>query len=101
PIFAALAIRYVQLDMGLSAFLTMSFLAAMAGISYVINGIITRSITIDLKNQVLLGEITDAKEKAEQANQAKSRFLAAASHDLRQPLQALGLLLESIRHRLD
>jgi len=30
-----------------------------------------------------------AKEQAERANQAKSRFLAAASHDLRQPVQSL------------
>ncbi len=33
-----------------------------------------------------------AREKAEQASLAKTRFLAAASHDLRQPLQALQLL---------
>jgi two-component system, chemotaxis family, CheB/CheR fusion protein len=33
-----------------------------------------------------------AKRDAEQANLAKSRFLAAASHDLRQPLQSLALL---------
>ncbi len=33
-----------------------------------------------------------AKKEAQQANIAKSRFLAAASHDLRQPLQALSLM---------
>ena len=33
-----------------------------------------------------------AKRKAEAADAAKSRFLAAASHDLRQPLQTLALL---------
>ena len=33
-----------------------------------------------------------AKRQAELANAAKSRFLAAASHDLRQPLQTLALL---------
>jgi signal transduction histidine kinase/CheY-like chemotaxis protein len=37
-----------------------------------------------------------AKEAAETANQAKSRFLAAASHDLRQPLHALGLFTEAL-----
>ena len=41
-----------------------------------------------------------AKQEAESATAAKSRFLAAASHDLRQPLQTLkllqGLLLDTI-----
>jgi two-component system CheB/CheR fusion protein len=36
--------------------------------------------------------LEEAKQKAEQATIAKSRFLAAASHDLRQPLQTLVLL---------
>ena len=34
----------------------------------------------------------EAREGADRANQAKSRFLATASHDLRQPLQSLALL---------
>jgi two-component system CheB/CheR fusion protein len=36
--------------------------------------------------------VQDAQIQAESANLAKSRFLAAASHDLRQPLQTLVLL---------
>jgi PAS domain S-box-containing protein len=37
-------------------------------------------------------EISRARKSAELANQAKSGFLAAASHDLRQPLQTLRFL---------
>jgi two-component system CheB/CheR fusion protein len=37
-------------------------------------------------------ELGVAKQQADQANAAKSRFLAAASHDLRQPLQTLALV---------
>lgn len=36
------------------------------------------------------------RARAEQANVAKSQFLAAASHDLRQPLHALGLFSASL-----
>jgi signal transduction histidine kinase len=38
--------------------------------------------------------IRNSKEKAEQATLSKSRFLAAASHDLRQPIHALGMFLD-------
>jgi PAS domain S-box-containing protein len=41
--------------------------------------------------------LKDASQDAERANLAKSRFLATASHDLRQPLQTLGLLNGALR----
>jgi PAS domain S-box-containing protein len=37
------------------------------------------------------------KDRAEAADRAKSVFLAAASHDLRQPIHALGLFLTALR----
>ena len=42
-------------------------------------------------------ELMAAREAADRANQAKSRFLATASHDLRQPLQSLALLNGTLR----
>jgi two-component system, chemotaxis family, CheB/CheR fusion protein len=41
-----------------------------------------------------------AKRDAQLANLAKSRFLAAASHDLRQPLQALSLMRGALDRRI-
>ncbi len=40
-----------------------------------------------------------ARLAAEAANRAKSRFLAAASHDLRQPMHAMGLFAGALRHK--
>lgn len=39
---------------------------------------------------------TEARRDAEKANQSKSTLLAAASHDLRQPIHAMGLLIGGI-----
>ena len=43
--------------------------------------------------------LRQAQEAAERSNQAKTRFLAAASHDLRQPYQAMRLLLHALECR--
>ena len=45
-------------------------------------------------------ELAQARQVAEQANKAKSHFLAAASHDLRQPLSALSLYVGVLRERV-
>ncbi|CAO3423494.1 hybrid sensor histidine kinase/response regulator [Azospirillum endophyticum] len=45
-------------------------------------------------------ELADARREADRANVAKSKFLAAASHDLRQPVQSLMLLMEVLTNRV-
>lgn len=40
--------------------------------------------------------LVTAKQRAEEANIAKSKFIAAASHDLRQPIHAQGLYLSML-----
>ncbi len=46
-------------------------------------------------------ELEGEKANADRANNAKSRFLAAASHDLRQPLSALKLYTGMLRNKVD
>ena len=46
-------------------------------------------------------KVEERTRQLELANLAKSRFLAAASHDLRQPLHALGLFVAQLQDRLD
>jgi signal transduction histidine kinase/ActR/RegA family two-component response regulator len=48
----------------------------------------------------LEGKVEERTRQLEAANQAKSRFVAAASHDLRQPLHALGLFVEQLQSKL-
>ncbi|HSI51558.1 MAG TPA: ATP-binding protein [Ideonella sp.] len=57
----------------------------------------------ELEEQVVLRteELVAAREVAERASQAKTRFLAAASHDLRQPMHTIGLLVTLMRSRIE
>lgn len=44
--------------------------------------------------------LVEAKAEAERANFSKSKFLAAASHDLRQPLQSLFLMADALENHV-
>ena len=57
------------------------------------------SVMLRFENLDLVENLQREKLAAEQANAAKSRFLAAASHDLRQPVHALSLFVAAMRPR--
>ena len=61
---------------------------------------LVRAAELRFQNEDLAGDLQREKEKVEQALLAKSKFLAAASHDLRQPLHALTLFVELLDQRL-
>ncbi len=57
--------------------------------------------TLELRVAERTDSLDQARREAERANDAKSRFLAAASHDLLQPLHAAQLFTESLAKQLD
>ncbi|MEO5765842.1 MAG: hybrid sensor histidine kinase/response regulator [Casimicrobiaceae bacterium] len=68
-----------------------------------VNEVLTHSLAIRYENADLIGELRartrvaqEACASAEAANLGKSQLLAAASHDLRQPLHALGLYVAAL-----
>jgi signal transduction histidine kinase/ActR/RegA family two-component response regulator len=61
------------------------------------NRLVTEAFRRRFENLRLIEQLEQQKEIAETANRTKTQFLAAASHDLRQPLQALGLFVATLK----
>ncbi|VAW90829.1 hypothetical protein MNBD_GAMMA21-2144, partial [hydrothermal vent metagenome] len=95
---AVLPLTYSYLSSGVIfsiplGLLTIIFLIVNMIFSRNVSRTLQESIELRFKNDSLVTKLTIEKEKAEAASEAKSRFLASASHDLRQPLHALGLFV--------
>ena len=76
------------------------FLGILYGIMGQAHGMTMETIRLQFEKTALAESLQQQKEVAEQASLAKTHFLAAASHDLRQPLHALGLFVTAMRQRL-
>lgn len=61
-----------------------------------LNGILRQEIA---EREQIQNELKLAKEAAEEANRSKDKYLAAASHDLLQPMNAARLLISTLRER--
>ncbi len=86
-------------------------LAAIAGFLYLIMktplwhnnlelsfGLMAGLVLLPAYCSVLIRKLSEAKQQAEQANKAKSLFLAGVSHELRTPLNAIITLADLMRH---
>lgn len=90
----------------ISILMTMMLLAYLSfGRDY--NRMLVESLRNRFENEILADrlaaqnvDLEAARDEAEQANRAKTQFFAAASHDLRQPLHAMGLFASALAEKI-
>ena len=106
PLIARVAAEGDQVHLFIAAVLLV-VLVFVLRFGHGLNDLLSRSLAMRFENIDLIGELqaqTEAADRAraaaEAANRAKTQFLAAASHDLRQPLHAMGLFAATLSARL-
>jgi signal transduction histidine kinase/ActR/RegA family two-component response regulator len=105
PLIARVAIEGGPVHLYTAAVMTVVLVFVLA-FGHKLNDVLTHALAIRYANMDLIEELKDqtraaesARTAAESANLAKSQLLAAASHDLRQPLHALALFTAALAAR--
>ena len=105
PLIARVALEGGQVHL-FTALVLLVVLGFVLAFGRQLNHVLTLSLAMRHENVDLIGELKvetqlaeSARAAAETANRAKSQFLAAASHDLRQPLHAIGLFAAALAAR--
>jgi two-component system, sensor histidine kinase len=80
-----------------SCLLLLVLIPAMSGLAIIANRGFKQLVKLRIQTEQLATDLKGQKEIAERASAAKTTFLAAASHDLRQPVHALGLFIGALR----
>jgi signal transduction histidine kinase len=88
------------------ALMLMVYLLVLLNVGRRMNAQVRESFALRFTNQALVASLSDALaqtrralDEAQRSARAKTRFLASASHDLRQPVHALRLFVETLANR--
>lgn len=95
--FAIRSFVYGNALFSVLGFLSLFLLGVNLAFSRTLQRTVRDTVSLRFENVELIQQLTEEKERAEFANRSKSQFLAAASHDLRQPTHALGLYIATLR----
>lgn len=79
--------------------LCISYIMSIHRHSAIAHRFFLQQVKLEEDSKRLAEDYRQAKEEAEAALYAKNRFLTTAAHDLRQPVHAMGFLIESISRR--
>lgn len=99
--FAIRSFLYGHAFFSVLGFLSLFLLGVNLSFSRTVQRTVRDAVWLRFENVGLIRQLTEEKERAEIANRSKSQFLAAASHDLRQPTHALGLYIATLRAMVD
>ena len=99
PVPVALLWHYSPANLGLAVF---SLLFIFINLKYVLqqNHVLSTTLRAQFENAALVKRLNEQVELTAAASKDKSRFLAAASHDLRQPLHALSFFGSTLEKRM-
>jgi len=107
PTVLGFALRVYQYNFPILFYCMLFYLLYLFITMFRVSKVVIHTISLDLKNQQLLQQVTEEKQraeaekiKAERANQSKTEFMTSASHDLRQPLNSLGLFLFALKQKI-
>ena len=84
----------------LLASLAAGFLLVLERMTMAQNDALALLLAVRFHNEDLVQRLRSQIDVAARANQEKTRFLASAAHDLRQPLHALGMFCAALQQRL-